>query len=325
MMEIFPHKSCYLVLACIVTFNLWTLALTNVGIDSAQLINYLLVLLPFACFPVAVSKVKFTSKSIERVCRRASYFSQGFLFLQIAWVSVRIFNHLSMRLSSGIDYADGFLSDLDRLILTDWVSYFDTIQSSPISIRILDQSYGSLTYLSGIVYLIVSCFRDIRRSAFFLESFFFSAVICTLIGMFFPAQGSIVTHLGAIHDFSNFSSPPGMWFIDSLEAVRSGRSMLLDLNNMPGLVSFPSFHTTSAVILTITFWRTVLFVPMLFYGTVVVAATPIFGGHYFVDLLGGAAIAIFVTCALALKQRFRDLFVPRNAMLPSGTVADQGW
>jgi membrane-associated phospholipid phosphatase len=56
-------------------------------------------------------------------------------------------------------------------------------------------------------------------------------------------------------------------------------------------VSFPSLHVAGAL-LVVYLSRGVawLFWPTLVFNALLVAATPVFGGHFFVDVLAGAAV-----------------------------------
>jgi len=66
-----------------------------------------------------------------------------------------------------------------------------------------------------------------------------------------------------------------------LRAVRDDPAYVLDLAHMPGLVTFPSFHTAMGVIAIYcargTRW---LFWPMLVINLLMIAATPVLGSHY---------------------------------------------
>jgi hypothetical protein len=80
---------------------------------------------------------------------------------------------------------------------------------------------------------------------------------------------------------------------DLIAGLRDGTGRVLDLSYLMGIVSFPSFHATLPVILA---WaqRDVrgLRVAAPVWGAVTVLATPLFGGHYAVDVLGGLALAV---------------------------------
>lgn len=320
-MTIYPGKPCYYVLIGIAVLDFLVLALTNARLDVADIADELIFVLLLISLVLAVARTEFKHPTVERVCKRAANFCQGLVFLQIGWLTIRLFNHLTMKMTAEIDYADGLLVQMDFLIPVGWGAYFELVQSYPAVINMLDRSYTSLTLFSMVAFTAISCFRDIRRSQFFLEAFFFTAVICTAVGMFFPAQGAVMAYLGAAHDFSNFSKAPGLWFVEPLAALRSGQPIMLSVDYLPGLVSFPSFHTAAAIVLAASFWRTVFFLPALIYSAVVIAATPIFGGHYFVDLVGGAVVAVLVVAVLARTNRFRGLLSLRSLRMPPSAVA----
>jgi membrane-associated phospholipid phosphatase len=78
----------------------------------------------------------------------------------------------------------------------------------------------------------------------------------------------------------------------------------LNLNTAEGIITFPSYHAALAIIFLVAFWS----VPLLRWPSVVlnlalVAGTPIDGGHYFVDLGAGMAIAmVSILAASRLSQ-----------------------
>ena len=62
---------------------------------------------------------------------------------------------------------------------------------------------------------------------------------------------------------------------------------------MTGLVSFPSYHMTEVVLFTWAGWSVKwLRWPLLALNLVVVVSIPVIGAHYFIDVLGGAVVAI---------------------------------
>ena len=80
----------------------------------------------------------------------------------------------------------------------------------------------------------------------------------------------------------------------------------MNLNAAEGIITFPSYHSTLAILFLVALWS----VPLLrWLGVVlnlaVIAATPIDGGHYFVDLGAGMIIAILsLLTARSLSQPF---------------------
>lgn len=319
----FPNRVCYLLLLAIVLFNGVMLATTNATIQRVQIAAQVLMLLPLILVAVAagVSRLFATHPLVESICARLTIFCQGMVFLMIAWPTVRLFNHLTMKMTADLSYADSFLAHLDRFLALDWVAYFEVLRAYPHVLTVLKASYTSLPHLSVAAFLVICCTGDRRRPRFFLEAFFVAAVICISIGMFLPAKGTVMYHLEPGFEFRHFASAPGLWFVEPLATLRSGDPVLFDIHQLPGLVTFPSFHTAAAVILVASFWRTRLFVPALLYGVTVIAAAPIFGGHYLVDLLGGIAVAAVVILAVQRKPDFANLFRRRHRQAAEPALA----
>ena len=317
------HPYCYVTLLGVIAFDGAAFAFTNAWIDPAQFkIQFNLVVLLF-CLLVAASMFRFKHWLLEETRCRLSCILQGLLFLWISWIAIRLANHLSMRLTAGIGYVDPLLAEMDRLLFLDWVAYFQAVRSSPALMAVLDKSYTGLTPFSLVAFLVIAGCKDARRSGFFLEAFFYTAVICTFAGMFFPAQGTVFYYLGSDYDFSNLPAAPGMWFIQPLADLRSGAPIELSLHSLPGLVTFPSFHTGACIVLVVSFWRTIFFVPALLCSLAVIAATPIFGGHYLVDLISGTLVAAAVLAVLTRQKRYAGLIVGKAALIPARLAAQR--
>ena len=72
-----------------------------------------------------------------------------------------------------------------------------------------------------------------------------------------------------------------------------------------GIISFPSLHAALAVIVIVALWPIpVLRWVILALNTLMLAATPIDGSHYFIDVIAGIAIAaLSVLAARAIAAR----------------------
>ena len=85
-------------------------------------------------------------------------------------------------------------------------------------------------------------------------------------------------------------------FLQHFHALRAGEFPVVSMSNLEGLITFPSFHTTWALLVAYAFrhyrW---FFLPMVLLNLAVVVATMTTGWHYAADVLGGiltAAVAI---------------------------------
>ncbi|MCO5106593.1 MAG: phosphatase PAP2 family protein [Burkholderiaceae bacterium] len=252
----------------------------------------------------------FDGDAASRALARLVVVLQGTIFLLLAWFALRVFNHLSM--TTSFAYADRVLSRWDEWLGLDWLTYFHFVERNDFLRTVLDHGYKSLTPVSVIAYLVLSAQHDLRRAAFFLETFVIVAVVCTTIGMFFPAEAAVATHLGASADFGAFGEPPGLYHLPHMERLRGEGVIVLDLRDLPGLVTFPSFHTAAGIVLAWSFRGSVLFWPAAGYSAAMIGSTPVFGAHYYVDLVAGAAIACAILATFSRLPAYAHLFGPRG-------------
>jgi len=237
-------------------------------------------------------KTLVTSPIMLRNAPRFEAFFQGMYFLILGWLTLRLFNHLSMTVP--IPYADSFLLRFDQNLLLNWNGYFELVANSPTLIYWLDLAYSGLTPISIFAFLGLIAVNRVEQARFFVTTFTVTAIICAVIGMFFPALGTVVYVLNDKSLIQNFAQPPSMYWIEILDNLRSGNAIVFDMKHLPGLTTFPSFHTASGIILSYAFRGSRLHWPVTAYSAVMIASTPIFGGHYFVDLILGSAIAFGV-------------------------------
>lgn len=291
------------------------LALSDAELRPGQLIGPALGI-SVLLFGIALAgRVKPSDARMQAAFERIRYGLQGLIFLQAAWIAVRLLNHLSM--ATEIELTDARLAAWDAMLGLDWMGYFRFVHDRPLLIAVLSVSYTSLTLLSTLAFFIFALRAEFRRTAFFLDTFLFTAIICTGLGMLFPAEAAVAYHVQELALFPNFSSPPGLYHLQHLMALRSGDPVSLDLQNLPGLVTFPSFHTAAGVVLAFSAYGTRMFPVFCAYSAVMIASTPVFGGHYFVDLFAGGAVAVAVIWFVAMREKYRGLFRLRPGTIPA--------
>ncbi|GAA0585799.1 hypothetical protein GCM10009416_25140 [Craurococcus roseus] len=89
---------------------------------------------------------------------------------------------------------------------------------------------------------------------------------------------------------------------------------VLALNQLAGIVSFPSFHTTLALLFTYAHHGIRLTLPAFAaLSGVMLFSVPSKGGHHLADMPGGAAVAV---AAVVLVRVVRRLRRTRSALGP---------
>ena len=133
-----------------------------------------------------------------------------------------------------------------------------------------------------------------ERISEFVTLYAVTALISAIIATIVPAEGAHAFFAPSREQFSNFTSLSGMWHYDSLVALRAANLMSFNpFHHLEGMVTFPSFHTTAAVLIAYAA-RGVRFVaiPMLVLNVLMIVSTIPEGGHYLVDVIAGLLIAI---------------------------------
>jgi len=215
----------------------------------------------------------------------------GVTFLLCAWPALRLYNHLTM--SAAYPLADETLATADALMGFNWADYVLWLDRHPVLILLMDFSYSGLTGYTITLFLLLLLGNEAKkRCQELLKLFFSTAIICSTIGMFFPAEAAAVFYKIPPNFLTHVDPRVGAYHLDHLQALRSDPEHLLFLSNIPGLVTFPSFHTAMGIIAIYcargTRW---LFGPSVIINLVMIASTPLFGSHYLIDIIAGAAVA----------------------------------
>ena len=225
---------------------------------------------------------------------------QGGAFMLLAWPALRVFNHLTM--SVPLPFADQLLAAADAALGFDWVDYALWLDRRPWLLDLMDIGYTGLTTYSIVLFLLLLTGRQaVQRCRELMVLFFLSALACMTSGALFPAMAAAFHHGPVRSLFHHIDPYRGAYHVAHLVALRSDPAHILVLDDLPGLVTFPSFHTAMGVIAIYcarsTPW---LFLPSMLINVLMIASTPLLGSHYFIDVLAGAAVA---AAAIALVRR----------------------
>jgi membrane-associated phospholipid phosphatase len=178
--------------------------------------------------------------------------------------------------TTGFPLLDDRLARFDAMLGFDWNGVARWVGERPVIDWVFQHVYFSIRYQAAAI-LLIGSFR-LERNGEFLWLVIISVLITCVIFAFTPALGK-VGHLG--------TRP-----IDILSEIRRGDWSTMDYNRTEDIINFPSFHTTLAIILTYAVryyrWALAVFVPL---NCLVILSIPTVGGHYLVDLFGGAAVA----------------------------------
>jgi membrane-associated phospholipid phosphatase len=224
----------------------------------------------------------------------------GLALMLLAWPVLRLFNHLVF--TSALPLADTRLAAWDAALGLDWLGYALWLDRNPWLLQPMNLAYAGLTLYSCVAFALILLMIGVERARAFVLLFLVTAVAASAIGLFFPAVAAMAHHAPDPGLFRNFTPTLGIEHLAPLERLRSGGPHMLEIAALPGLTTFPSFHTAMGVVVI---WcargSRWLFPPMLALNGLMIASTPLFGSHYFVDVIAGAVLA---AAAILILRRF---------------------
>ncbi|MGX1419724.1 membrane-associated phospholipid phosphatase [Bradyrhizobium elkanii] len=195
----------------------------------------------------------------------------------------------------GRPLVDAQLLRADQLMGYDWRTYAGLFAGSDMMARIVTEAYNSIFLLPHLVILVLAVTGRIQTLEKFILAAIISLTITIAVFALLPAT-TAWTHLHVsdteVSSFRNLPLTSEGW-IDDLIRIRDGSLRSLRNFHGQGLIAFPSFHCTAALILIWACWNVRwLRIPMTLANLAMILATPIVGGHYVVDLIGGLVVTI---------------------------------
>jgi hypothetical protein len=188
---------------------------------------------------------------------------------------------------------DAYLYALDRMLGLDWGNYVLFVDAHPALSGALSYAYTMIRWPIFAIPVLLAAIHHYRRLEEFTLAFGLALVVTTVISALVPAIG-MCQQIGVDPAASSHIEPPAcLDHVRDFAPVREGALRHLNLFALAGIVTFPSFHAASAALYAWALWPVRWMRPLaLLANGAMLASTPIDGGHYFVDLIAGLAVAV---------------------------------
>lgn len=231
--------------------------------------------------------------SVKKGGMIAEYFS-----LTAAAITVfGVMSYLSLASSGAL--VDGQLLAADRALGFNWLAGYHFLVAHPWVARPLAVIYDSIPYQAlyfGVLFALMGKTGELRRMFWLV-----------LVTGLFTSAGAVL--FPAFGPFKSLGIAPAHSFLPEMEHLKSGQNLNFALAHMTGVVSFPSFHTAMALAYVWGFRNTgIIGWAIVALNAAMLAAIPWYGGHYLMDMFGGAAAfglaLLVVTFAPRLKPAF---------------------
>lgn len=205
-------------------------------------------------------------------------------------------------------YADAALERIDVALRFDWLAWYRTVAAHR-PLQLLGIAAYESIYLTPAVLLGWYAAHGERDRAYgFLATFWLAAAMTLSLFGLMPAVGPL-SHLW--HGPLPYMPVSELWQPDLIPALRAHAVGIVDLGQLRGIVSAPSFHAAAGTLYIAAAWRTpALRWPLLWLNAAMLIATPVEGTHYLADMAIGAVVALV---AIGAVRSFEGRIAPRRA------------
>jgi hypothetical protein len=188
--------------------------------------------------------------------------------------------------------ADPLLARVDAALGFDWVAWNSVVTASPWLHATFAFAYESMQVQIILCLLGFPLLGQRRRADEMVWAFALSIVPTLALSAILPAE----TAWGY---FGYAASEPPKTLLQFL-ALRAGGLRALAPPDLGGIVAFPSYHAVWAILTPWLLRGTMIFLPALLLNAAMLAASISEGGHYLVDIVGGATVAGATIAAIRL-------------------------
>ena len=218
---------------------------------------------------------------------------------------------------------DAELYRLDVTMGFSHASYLSYFQSRPWLDTIIGSAYPTLVPQLALLPLLLTACGRMDHTHRFLFALGIALSLTNLIAVFVP---SVSTFYYLDLSPAQIAKMPAEMksLLVTIEGLRSDAIQTIRLINLEGLVTFPSFHTAGGLLLA---WAALAIPYLRWFGVLLNAAlivsTPLVGGHYFIDLFGGAIVAA-ISILIAEQYYRRPAIRPATADATATSLTPAG-
>lgn len=212
--------------------------------------------------------------------------------------------------SLALPLQDSLFDAIDHAMGLDWSHLLGWLNARPVMFTMFRVAYLSLTVQMTVAILCLALTGRLLWLRIYMLSFIITALATIAVSAILPAAG-VWLHYGLRAGPSDLT-PVSQTSWPVFLALRDGSLRFLVAAGAEGIITFPSLHAALAVITVTGLWP----IPLLRWlavavNVVMLAATPIDGSHYFIDIFAGIATAII--CVAAGQKVARALLASPRA------------
>ena len=229
---------------------------------------------------------------------------------------VLVLSYAAMRLAMPL--ADPLLVRMDVAIGFDWTQFTRWVDRSWTASFILGLGYSSFSFQLLLLPSLLCIARLPARAYQLVLAYFILCAVSAGIAIFFPSVGAYVTHNMDPASLDNVSGRFGHFFLDSFHAVRDETAFSLGIDNVAGILTFPSVHAGVAALCAWAAWPSRgLRYPFLALNLIMAVSAITHGAHYLIDVIAGGLVA---AATVPLVHRLAAALRPKAESQAAGPI-----
>jgi membrane-associated phospholipid phosphatase len=255
------------------------LAETSFRLDASSQLKILADLIPLAVVFVICRRWR----SFPRITHRLAHLTSTVLALALFTNAAVILNFILTGILP-LPRWDGALATADHALGLNWLDMYQWLTRHPAIEAGARAVYNSLGREMLILFFALELLGHHNQARAFLRWFIVSGIATIGIGILIPAAGAFVYYHLPV------ASTTG--YVCQWADLRNGTLRTINPFDNQGLVVFPSFHASLAVLCVYAARPLrILRYPLLALNLLIILSSPAMGGHYFIDIIAGVILA----------------------------------
>lgn len=212
--------------------------------------------------------------------------------------------------ASSLPLQDQTLLFIDRALWMDPEPIARFVNDHPWIASCFNTGYGFIKWPLLAIPIILTMTLRLVRLQLFVGALCLALAVTIAISALMPAIGTFYGLNMSPERFTSFNTMVYAAQLRDILALRDGSLRHLELFHLAGIVSFPSFHAASAVIYMWALWPVRGFASLsIAMNVLMIAATPVIGAHYMIDVIGGIVLA---AGSITFAKYFLDMMASRD-------------
>lgn len=202
-----------------------------------------------------------------------------------------------------VEMHDALLAGIDRTIGIEVPDILEAMKRFPFLTQALDVIYNTLLLLMVTATIVPPLCNRMDKAKEYALGCTISAALSFPMFACFQAIGPWV-----YYEYAPNSAQSG--YMKIFAELKTNTWFVIDLSNLDGLMTFPSFHTVLAVLSAIAMWQ----IPYARWlsgilASLIVVSTVTSGSHYLVDIIGGVFLSAIAYTGARAYVRWESGFI----------------